>query len=153
MRVRVIGVLYSCSWAAEKLFKQRGHFQTFIWCTESQDGARRSFETSCEVERVDVSDADALRALADEMRMDFERDDIAAFAVAFPASMMQQLAPSVLHLEAKRVRHEVIALEAHDGDIHLRAHREILSGHPSRLAALSAIEQAGDCRFGGLLAA
>ena len=38
MRVRVIGVLYSCSWAAEKLFKQRGHFQTFIWCTESQDG-------------------------------------------------------------------------------------------------------------------
>ena len=153
MSARAVGVLSSCSWAAEKLLKQRGHFRTFVWLTETRDGVRRSFETSCEVERLDVSDADALRALADEMRMDFERDDITAFAVAFPASMLQQMAPSILHLKPERVRREVIAFEAHDGEMHLRAHREILSGHPSRLAALSSIEHAGDCRFGGLLAA
>ena len=45
-----------------------------------------------------------------------------------------------------------MALEAHDADVHLRAHREIVHvGGVPRLAALGAIEAASAARFGSLV--
>ena len=43
-------------------------------------------------------------------------------------------------------------VEAHDADVHLRAHREIVHvGGVPRLAALGAIEAASVARFGSLV--
>jgi hypothetical protein len=41
-------LLRSISWRAEKLFRQRGHFNTYIWLTQTADGRCAYFETGCE---------------------------------------------------------------------------------------------------------
>jgi hypothetical protein len=56
-----------------------------LWVTEAKDGRRLMFETACEVERAEVSDAQALAALCAELRADFAADGVVRYAVAFPA--------------------------------------------------------------------
>jgi hypothetical protein len=57
-----------------------------------------------------------------------------------------------LHLDIERRTHEVIALEAHAADAHLRAQRAIVQvGGVARLAALGPIEAAPVARFGSLI--
>jgi hypothetical protein len=145
-------LLQRASWQAEKLFKARGWLRTMVWCTKSADGRRQVFETACEVERTEISDAQALAALCAELRADFAADGVVRYAVAFPASATTLLRPSALHLDIERRAHEVIALEAHAADAHLRAHRAIvLVGGVARLAALGPIELAPVARFGSLI--
>jgi hypothetical protein len=77
------------------------------------------------VARAEVSDAQALAALCAELRVDFAAGGIVRYAVAFPASATITLQPSILHRDSERRKHEVIALEAHAADAHLRAQRAI----------------------------
>ena len=110
------------------------------------------FETACEVERAEISDDQALAALCAELRADFAADGVVRYAVAFPASATTLLRPSALHLEVERRAHEVVAIEAHAADAHLRAHRAIVRvGGVARLAALGPIEVAAVARFGSLI--
>jgi hypothetical protein len=118
-------LLRRASYMAEKLFKARGWLRTIVWITEANDGRRQMFETACEVERTELSDAQALAALCTELRADFAADGVVRYAVAFPASATTLLWPSALHRAIERRAHEVIALEAHAADAHLRAQRAI----------------------------
>jgi hypothetical protein len=83
-----------------------------------------------------------LAALRAEQRDDFMRDGVVRFAVAFPAYATTVLRQSIFHLDGEKLRQQVICIEAHDGEIHLRAQREV---HDGRLAALAAIEEAPGC--------
>jgi hypothetical protein len=136
-----VGMLRRASWQAEKLFKARGYLRTMIWVTETKDGRRQMFETACEVAREEISDRQALAALCAELRDDFICDGVVRYGVAFPARASTLLSSSILQLDVEHRRHEVVALEAHDADEHLRAHREILrvNGVPY-LAALGPIK-------------
>jgi hypothetical protein len=140
-------LLQRASWQAEKLFKARGWLRTMVWVTEAQDGRRQMFETACEAERAELSDAQGLAALCADLRTDFAADGVIRYGVAFPASATTLLWPSALHLDIERRAHEVIALEAHAADAHLRAHRASVP----RLAALGPIELAPVARFGSLI--
>jgi hypothetical protein len=145
--------VHRASWHAEKLFKARGWLRTMAWVTETGDGRRQMFETACEVARTEISDAQALAALAAELRADLAADGVVRYAVAFPASATTLLSSSILHLDLVRREYDVVALEAHDTDAHLRAHREIARVNGVFcLAALGPIEPAAMARFGSLLA-
>jgi hypothetical protein len=145
-------LLQRASWQAEKLFKARGWLRTMLWVTEAKHGPRQMFETACEVERAEISDDQALAALCVELRADFAADGVVRYAVAFPASATTLLRPSALHLDIERRVHEVVAIEAHDADVHLRAQRAIVQvGGVARLAALGPIEVAAVARFGSLI--
>jgi hypothetical protein len=145
-------LLQRASWQAEKLFKARGWLRTMVWVTEAKDGRRQMFETACEVARTEISDAQALAALCADLRTEFAGDGVVRYGVAFPASATTLLRPSALHLDVERRAHEVIALEAHAADAHLRAHRAIVHiGGVARLAALGPIELAPVARFGSLI--
>ena len=92
---------------------------------------------------IDIVDlAEALAALRAEQRADFARDGVVSYAVAFLATETTVLRKSILHLDGERVQRSVIALEVHDGDVHLIAHRAIVAG---ALAALAVIERAPGC--------
>jgi hypothetical protein len=56
-------LLHRVSWQVEKLFKARGWLRTMVWFTEAKDGRRQMFETACEVERAEITHAQALAAL------------------------------------------------------------------------------------------
>ena len=58
-----LDMLHRASWQAEKVFKARGWLRPLVWCTETKDGRRQTFETACEVKRGVVSDDRALAAL------------------------------------------------------------------------------------------
>ena len=40
-------LLRSCSWRADKLLRQRGHFNTVLFLAQYADGRRQWFERSC----------------------------------------------------------------------------------------------------------
>jgi hypothetical protein len=105
-------LLPRASWRAEKLFKARGWLRTMVWVTEAKDGRRQMFETACEVERAEVSDAQALAALCADLRADFAGDGVIRYGVAFPASATTLLRPSALHRAIERRAHEVVAIDA-----------------------------------------
>jgi hypothetical protein len=63
----------------------------------------------------EASDAAVLEALAAEMRADFARDRVKAFAVAYPATV---------HTPAGRC--SCVCIEAHDSDRRMAAWREII---------------------------
>ena len=143
-----LDMLHRVSWQAEKLFRARGWLRTMVWITETKDSHRQMFETACEVRRAEVSDDQALAALCADLRADFAADGVVRYAVAFPASATITLRPSILHRDSERRRHEVVAIEAHDANTHLRAHRQILVvGGLPRLAALRPIGPATQPRF------
>ena len=145
-------LLQRASWFAEKLFKQRGALRTMFWCTETEDGRRQMFESACTVERAEVSDAEALAVLCAELRAEFATDEVVRYAVAFAARATTLLWSSVLHRAIERRAHEVIALEAHAANVHLRAQRYIVHvGGVPRLAALGPIELAPVAHFGSLI--
>ena len=148
----LVRLLQRASWQAEKLFKARGWLRTMVFCTETKDGRRQLFETSCTMARNPVSDDQALAALCADLRADFAADGVIRYAVAFPASATTTLWPTALHLDAERRQHDVIALEAHDANVHLRSQRDIvrIAGVP-RLGALAPIEVATQARFGSLI--
>ena len=65
-----------------------------------------------------------------------------ATPVAFPARATTVLRQSILHLTGEVVRQQVVCIEAHAGDVHLRAQREVQYGC---LGALAAVEEAPGC--------
>ena len=139
--------------AAEKLFRARAWLRTMLWLTETEEGHRQLFETSCEVEREKIRDDRALAVLRAELQADFAADGVVDYAVAFPARATTMLWPSALHLDIERRQYEVVAIEAHAADAHLRAHRAIVQvGGVAGLAALGPIELAPAARFGALIA-
>ena len=144
-------LLHRASWQVEKMFKARGWLSTMVWCTESEDGRREMFETACEAERTEISDNEALAALCAELRADFAAEGVVRYGVAFPATATKTVWPSALHRDAELRKHDVVAIEAHDAAVHLRAHREIVfvSGAP-RLAALGPVEPVAVTCFGML---
>lgn len=89
-----------------------------------------------------MGDNEALAALRVELRADFLRDGVVRYAVAFPACATQVLRESILHLAGEVVRQQVVCIEAHDGDVNLRAQREV---HDGRLSALATVEEATGC--------
>jgi hypothetical protein len=52
-----IELLRRCSWQAEKLLKQCGHFRGVLWLAEYPNGQLERFETDCEVSPVQATDA------------------------------------------------------------------------------------------------
>jgi hypothetical protein len=88
----------------------------------------------------EVGNDEVLAALADEMRADFARDGIRAFAGAYPCRAVTP---------AGRVR--AVAVEAHGSD-HLCGLREVvhLNGRRPELGALTTVS-VGIARYTGLL--
>ena len=122
-----------------------------VWCTETRDDRPQLFETACEVERVEISDQQALAALCAELRADFAADGVVRYAVAYPATATITLWPTALHVDIEHRKHEIVAIEAHDAETHLHAQRDIVPiAGVFRLAALSPIEPAIQPRFGFL---
>jgi hypothetical protein len=91
---------------------------------------------------------EALDKLRSDMRADFARDGVVAYAVAFPAAEVVGFAQTVIHRPTEHRRKQVIALEAHDGTTSLRSHREIKRN--GELAQMIPVET-GEMQFGGLL--
>lgn len=123
-----------------------------LWLTESADGERQQFETQCSGPP-EVPDNELLATLVAELRVDFARDHVVRFAVAYPGDVFD-FAPGPLRNPLERKR-EVIAIEVHNAaDIHARAHREIyrLTRRTPALGPLSRPERiAADTRYGTLL--
>jgi len=144
-------LLRRVSWQAEKLLKQHGSFRTVIWLVEYSDGAHDWFETGCNAPP-DATDDEALDVLRDEMRVDLGNTGAVAFACAYAADAITFLTTLARQPTTKRC--EVVAIEAHDADTHLRAWREIirLPGRAPTLGALSAVGSAEDSRYAALLA-
>ena len=84
----------------------RGWLRTMVWVTEAKDGHRQMFETACEVERAEITDAQALAALSADLRTDFAVDGVIRYGVAFPASATTLLWPFALHLDVERREHD-----------------------------------------------
>jgi len=147
-----LALLHRASWQAAKLLKARGSFRTVLWLTERADGTRAQIETDCDAPP-EASDGEVLDVLANEMGADFAYDGVVRFAVAYAATAHTFV--TTLAREPQRRRLEVIAIEAHDFETHLRAHREIIRspGRAPVLGALSPIESAHDSRYAGLLLA
>jgi hypothetical protein len=140
---RAHNLLHALSWRVEKLFRQSGNFPCYLWLMEDAGATRTWLKT----EWIDAypgenGDAEALAALRTELRADFSRDGIVRYAVAFPATATVVLRESILHLNGEVVRQQVVCIEAHDGDVHLRAQCEV---HDGSLSALAAIEVAPGC--------
>ena len=141
-RSRARALLQSLSYQVEKTFRQRGRLRGYLWLTVNMQGHREWFETECLADPRKIDDAVALVALRAELRDDFARDLIILYGVAFPAAATVIIRQSILHLNGEEAQQEVVCLEAHDGDVHLRAQREV---HNGRLTALAAIEEATGC--------
>jgi hypothetical protein len=135
-------LLHALSWRVEKMHRQRGHLRGYIWVAENEQGDRQWFETECEADPRKVSDAEGLAALRAELREDFARDGVVRYAVAFPARATTVIRQSILHLAGEVVRQQVVCIEAHDGDVHLRAQCEV---HGDSLSALAAVEESPGC--------
>jgi len=83
------------------------------------------------------------------------RSDAGAVRFACPYAAAAITFRTTLASQPQRSQRGVIAIEAHDVDTHLRAHREIfcLPGREPMLGALSAVEDAADSRYANLLTA
>src|SRR4029450_5189897 len=92
--------------------------------TQGSDGRRDWFETACDASYEDATDGEVLAALVAEMRADFGCDGVARFALAYGGTAITFL-PSLAR-EPTSKPCQCIAIEAHDADTHLRAHREII---------------------------
>jgi hypothetical protein len=147
-------LLRRCSELSARLFRQRrGAFQTVLFLTETTDGVRERFETSC-VAPDAVYDATALAALRDELAEDFSRARIARFAVAFAGRVTRrglcllQTPPTAQRL--------AVAVEAHDiYGVHVQAVRDVAwdaRGRPY-LTAAEKVETIDSGQYGCLLAA
>jgi len=145
-----LDLLRATSWAAEKLLKARGNFRTILWSVEYSDGTREQIETECDAP-LEATDGEVLDVLANEMAEDFRRDGVVRFACAFAATAHTIV--TTLYRDPRRLQCDVVAIEAHDFETHLRAHREIIRsrGRVPVLGALSAIESAHDSRYARLL--
>jgi hypothetical protein len=143
-------LLHRCSWQAEKLLKQRGHFRTVLWLTERADGERELAETGCDDAPDAATDDEVLDALARDMAADVS--GAVGFAVAYTGTAVTFV--TTLAREPTTKRCEVVAIETHGGEEHIRAHREIIRrpGREPVLGALSAIEPATGSRYANLLA-
>src|SRR5262245_12829618 len=146
-----LDLLRATSWAAEKLLKARGNFRTILWSVEYSDGTREQIETECDAP-LEATDGEVLDVLANEMGADFRRDGVVRFAVAYAATA--HIFITTLARDPRRLQCDVVAIEAHDFETHLRAHREIIRspGRVPVLGALSPIESAHDSRYARLLA-
>ena len=69
-------LLRSTSWAAEKLFKQRGNFASVLFVAEYADGSRQRLERFCNNAPNTASDADLLTELAQDVALDFAETNV-----------------------------------------------------------------------------
>src|SRR5262249_17723292 len=147
-----LGLLKRCSWRAECLLQARGHLPTRLWLAENPHGEREHPRPACSDAPLEATDSEVLDILANEMGADFRRDGVVRFAVAYAATA--HIFITTLARDPRRLQCDVVAIEAHDFETHLRAHREIIRspGRVPVLGALSAIESAHDSRYARLLA-
>jgi hypothetical protein len=84
------------------------------------------------------------------MREDFTRTGITAFACAFPAFRI-----TTLRRQPTEMRTDIVVVEAHSADEHLRAERDLIELKPGHLmlGAMSKVESACDSLYAGLLIA
>jgi hypothetical protein len=145
-------LLRRCAWQAEKLLKQRGHFRGVLWLTERADGKLELTEERCDDAPNAATDDEVLTMLAADVAADFAYDGVVRFAVAYAGTATTFM--TTLAREPTTKRCEVVAIEAHNADTHVRAWREIIRqpGRAPMLGALSAIEPAADSRYARLLA-
>jgi hypothetical protein len=140
-----------CSRLAGEAFRRDGELRAMVWLTEDADGATQALDTPCTAP-AEVDDAAALKALVDEMRADFARDRITAYAVAFIGRVTFTAIGCAILVRPPSVRRRVVVIEAHDARSSLVGTRDIEPGVFPRLGPLQQHERATG-RFGDLLAA
>lgn len=86
-------LLRSTSWAAEKLFKQRGNFASVLFVAEYADGTRQRLERYCNNAPNSVSDAELLTELAQDVALDFAATNVVRFGVAYLCKRVITLRP------------------------------------------------------------
>ena len=108
------GLLRSCVWHAEKLFRKRHHFASVLFLTEKADGHRQLFETGCQAPEHVASDQELLEALAEEMHEDFAILGVTRFAVAYLGTRVTKIKPldpnSAMQPSTTRIKGVVIEL-------------------------------------------
>jgi hypothetical protein len=146
-----IRILHRAAWAAEKRIKLRVPFH-MLWLVQDVAGRQEQFVTTCHAPD-EVSDAQLLTALCDELRADFVANDITRFAVAFIGDLVD-FVPGPLAAPPERQRREVVGIEAHNREgVHVGTHRQVIRvrGHPPVLGALSPLERLHRSRYLDLL--
>jgi hypothetical protein len=129
-----LDLLRRVSWQAEKLVKARGALSTYVVITENEHGHSETTEQICDNAPAAATDDEALDALRCQLRIDFARDSVRAYAIAFLSQFVEVMAPSILHYEPSEQRcRAVVALEAHDPRGRARAHSQ--RNHPRRPCA------------------
>ena len=87
---RARNLLRALSYQVEKVFRQRGCFNSYLWLAEWSETAAQPPN--------EVDDSEVLAMLRAEQREDFREMGVVAFAVAFPAWATTVLRQSILHL-------------------------------------------------------
>ena len=98
-----------CFWHAEKLFRERQHFASVLFLTETTTGHRQLFETGCQApDSVTATDQELLQALAEEMHEDFAIAGIVRVAVAYLGTRVTKIKPldpnSAMNPSTTRIR-------------------------------------------------
>jgi hypothetical protein len=146
-------LLERCSRLAGEAFRRDGERRAYLWLTETMGGVQPWFDTPCWAP-TEVSDAAALAALQAEMAVDFARDGVAAYAVAFVGWVTLTGIGCALLARPPTGRRRVVVVEAHDAHGSLVGTRDIEPGVWPRLGPLQRYAHAhARPRFSGLLAA
>jgi hypothetical protein len=135
-------LLHSLSYRSERLYCRCGSFRTYLVVSEDAKGSRVWSEVGC-TGPADVSDREVLAALREELREDLRDVMAVRYGISYPSIAETIIRASILHVEGDRIRHEVVAIEAHSAaGLDLTAHRDLNPGH---LGALSPIVKAAGC--------
>jgi hypothetical protein len=99
-------LLRSCAWRADKLLRQRGHFNTVLWLALYPDGHRQWSETNCDCAPDSASDQEVLAELADGIGLQFTEARVTGFAVAYLCNRVTKLRPLDPAASPDRVEHD-----------------------------------------------
>jgi hypothetical protein len=121
-------LLRSCSWRADKLLRQRGHFNTVLFLAKYADGRRQWFERSCAHAPDTASDAELLADLAQDVGLDFADAEVrvVAFAVAYLGNRVTVIRPIDPNaaMQPKETRRQGVIIELHGDNEQVSMFRE-----------------------------
>ena len=102
-------LLRRCSYHAEKRLRKYGQIYGVLWLTQTETGRRELFETQVDGDAPsDASNTALLAKLVGEMRDDFIRNGVTAFACAYSAKRKTTLRTTRAGFET-----DIIVIEAH----------------------------------------
>ena len=137
-------LLRSTSWAAEKLFKQRGNFASVLFVAEYADGRRQRLERYCNNAPNTASDAELLTELAQDVALDFAAAEVVRFGVAYLCNRVITLRPADPNatMQPTTTRRQGVIIELHGDKEPVGVFREILrsSGGKAMLGAPETLE-------------